>query len=69
MWCVGTMKIASETERPKVGLDCTARTWVGGCVPHVGAMSKDARRRERGSCGSTLAALMDAMSLRISVRN
>jgi hypothetical protein len=69
MWCVGTQKTASETGRPEDGLDCTARMCVGGGVPCVGAMSNDAGRRARGSWGGTLAALMDAMSLQISVRN
>jgi hypothetical protein len=44
------------------GLDWAASICVGG-APRVGATSKVAGKRERGSCGGTVATLTEAMSL------
>ena len=63
MWWVGMRKTESETGCLEDGLDCTARMWVGGAAPRVGATSKEAGTRERGSCGGTTAAVTEAIIL------
>ena len=63
MWWVGTRKTESVVGCLEDGLDWTARMCVGGVMPRLGAMSKEDGRRERGSCGGTTAAVIDAMSL------
>ena len=63
MWCVGMRKAESETGCFEDGLDCTARTCVGGVAPRVGAISNDDGTRLRGSWGGTTAAVTEAISL------
>jgi hypothetical protein len=63
MWWVGTRKTESVVGCLEDGLDWTARMCVGGVMPRLGAMSKEDGTRERGSCGGTTAAVIDAMSL------
>jgi hypothetical protein len=54
--------MASETRYFEDGLDWTAIMCVGGALC-IGAMPNDAGRWERRSCGCTMAALTEAISL------